>query len=505
MANKLFDQVQIDAIPSNYFDLTHDVKLTAQMGNLIPCLAMELIPGDDINLSNESLTRFAPLIAPVMHRFDITVHYWFVPNRLIWNGWEEFITSAGSGTPLSAPYFILDNTMTATQKKFADYMGIPPITVGGSAMNINALPFAAYQKIYNEWYRDQNLIPEVPDTLTNGLNLFSDFMNMRRRAYEHDYFTSALPFAQKGNPVDINSALVRLRSDWTSTTDNPAFENAAGVQTAGNVQNTNVGIQVGSDIPMAYNPNESLEVPPTSVNELRIATKLQMFLERLARAGGRYIETILSQFGVRTKDDRLQRPEYIGGSKTPVIISEVLNTTGEDGGLPQGNMAGHAVAVGEGSTSRYYSTEHGWLIGIISIMPKTAYMQGIPRQFLTREATDYAWPLFANLGEQEVKTAEIYAWTPNQLETWGYLPRYTEYKYMPNRVAGDFRTSLSYWTGVRIFANEPALNQDFIEADPADVNRIFAVTDPNVDNLYIQILHKIGAKRKLPFYGTPYL
>lgn len=196
-----------------------------------------------------------------------------------------------------------------------------------------------------------------------------------------------------------------------------------------------------------------------------------------ARGGTRYIESILSHFGVKSSDSRLQRPEYITGVKTPVVISEVLNTSGTVDQLPQGNMAGHGIAVSSGRSGSYYCEEHGYIIGIMSVMPKTAYQQGIPRTFLKFDPLDYFWPSFANIGEQEVANRELFAFTNTGSNTFGYVPRYAEYKFMPSRVAGDFATSLDYWHLGRIFNTQPSLNGTFIECTPEATDRIFAVTD----------------------------
>lgn len=215
---------------------------------------------------------------------------------------------------------------------------------------------------------------------------------------------------------------------------------------------------------------------------------------------------------MRTSDKRLQRPEYITGVKTPVIISEVLNTTGQvldpeidAKPLPQGNMAGHGVSVGTGKVGSFFCEEHGFIIGIMSVMPKPAYMQGIHRQYSKLDPLEYYWPDFAHIGEQEIKNRELYAFTDKSSEIFGYIPRYSEYKYQPSRVAGEFRSSLEYWHLARKFGNLPTLSQQFIEMNPADVTRIFAVEDEGSDNLYCHVLHKIKARRPMPVFGTPML
>ena len=504
MAKNIFNSIQLKKPKKNFFDLTHDVKLSTNMGQLTPILTLEVVPGDSIELGCESIIRFAPMVAPVMHRMDVTMHYFFVPNRILWPNWEKFITNNGpdgTGPDYVAPYLngeyfkpYLGGTPYA---KFADYLGIPPIANSGLPMNISALPFAAYQAIYNAYYRDQNLVPEVDYVLTDGDNTanIAELAKMRLRAWEHDYFTASLPFAQKGAAVDIPLGAVNGDANIYSNVGNTTLSGSSGSPVM--IGDTNVG---KTDL---WAQTDGLTVEPTTINDLRRAYRLQEWLEKNARGGTRYIESILSHFGVKSSDARLQRPEYITGVKTPVVISEVLNTSGTQDQLPQGNMAGHGIAVSSGKSGSYYAEEHGYIIGIMSVMPKTAYQQGIPRTFLKLDPLSYFWPSFANIGEQEVLQAELYAWTADNYDTFGYVPRYAEYKYMPSRVAGDFRTSLDYWHLGRIFGSSPTLSQEFIECTPEDTERIFAVTDPDAEKLYCHVLNKIKAVRPMPKYGTP--
>jgi len=505
MAKNIFNSIQLKKPKKNFFDLTHDVKLSANMGELTPILTLEVVPGDKIDLGCESIIRFAPMTAPVMHRMDVSMHYFFVPNRILWPNWEKFITNngpTGTGPDIVAPYLPFNGyTSSPSSKRLLDYMGLPTLDVTtGTVTNISALPFAAYQCVYNEYYRDQNLIAPVDYVLEDGDNdsHFGILTKLRNRAWEHDYFTASLPFAQKGAAVDI--PLGAVNGDAAIYANSPA----------GNT--TLAGTPYVIDLQGDFNPaiatdiwaqTDGLQVEPTTINDLRRAYRLQEWLEKNARGGTRYIESILSHFGVKSSDARLQRPEYITGVKTPVVISEVLNTSGTEDQLPQGNMAGHGIAVSSGKSGSYYAEEHGYIIGVMSVMPKTAYQQGIPRTFLKLDPLDYFWPSFANIGEQEVQVQELYAFTPNHEGTFGYVPRYAEYKYMPSRVAGDFRNSLDYWHLGRIFDNEPTLSQEFIECTPEDTSRIFAVTDPDAQKLYCHVLNKIKAVRPMPKYGTP--
>ena len=505
MGKNIFNSVQVEKPKKNVFDLSHDVKMSMKMGQLTPVLVTECVPGDSFQIGCDSLIRFAPMVAPVMHRMDVSVHYFFVPNRLTWDNWEKFIVDAN--TPHVLPYLprYTDSAyLPATPGKFLDYMGVPP-NVAGTTAQLNALPFAAYQAIYNEYYRDENLCPEVDYKLVDGNNnsagpTWQVLLEMRNRSWEHDYFTSSLPFAQKGTAVDIPIGSIDndVAVNWNS------LENAHTAVTYDGTNSQTIGSSAGVSTigtPEMIAKTSDIDIQPTTINDLRRAFRLQEWLEKNARGGTRYIENILMHFGVRSSDKRLQRPEYITGLKTPVIISEVLNTSAT-AGEPQGNMAGHGVAVSTGKYGNYFCEEHGYIIGIMSVMPQPAYQQGIPKTYLKNDPLDFFWPSFAHIGEQPVQNNELFAYTATGEDTFGYVPRYAEYKYQASRVAGDFRTILDYWHLGRIFATQPALNQTFIECTPEQVERIFAVQDGE-DNLYCQIMHKIKAVRPMPKFGTP--
>lgn len=508
------NSVRVDTPRRNFHDLTHDVKTTLDMGNLVPICVQECVPGDQFKISGKALVRFMPLVSPAMHRFDVSIHYFFVPNRLLWDKWEDFITGREDVAHPVLEY----NSATYNTYRLMDYMGLNPRTLGGpagSAVSINPFPFAAYQLIYNEWYRDQNLISEVDYKLLDGAvpsDQFPHLLGLRKRSWEHDMFTAALPFAQAGAPVDIplGTGVVTLNGESAlpGLVRPAADHDNLGVGTLDSGVGTNPGqfqYDNGSKIPAVYDPNGTLQttLEPTTINSLRRAFALQRWLERIGRTGRRYVEYLKGVWDVQSDDARLQRPEYITGTKSPVIISEVLNTTGEiaEGGLPQGNMSGHGISVTTGNFGSKFCKEHGWIIGVMSVMPKTAYMQGIPRHFIKQEVTDYLTPDFENIGEQEVYNMELYANAAEPRGTFGYMPRYAEYRYNPSYVCGNFKDDLDFWHLARKFDTEPALNKQFVECDPG--KRIFAVVEEGTDSIVVQVLNNIGAVRPLSKFGTP--
>lgn len=471
------------------FDLSHEKKLTVEAGRLIPVLCEEVVPGDVFNISSEFLIRLQPLVSPAYVRLNAYIHYFFVPNRLLWSDWEKFI----SGDDLAIPTIYLDSSSLQTGTLW-DYFGLPTKSgqVSG-ALEVLRMPFQAYNLIYNEYYRDQNLVGEV------GLDPANVIWWPYKRAWSKDYFTGALPWAQKGDPVQfpvVNTVNYKSNAQ--------AKLSSNGANATGTISATSGAIKAGVD-------NIKIENIDTissffTINNFRFAYRLSRWLEKQARAGSRYIETIAAHFNIIGDDARLQRPEYIGGGKSNILISEVVNNYGrkleDTQALPQGNLAGHGISVGETNKAYYKSTEHGWIIGIFSIIPEADYFQGVHKKFTRQFVTDYYWPEFANLGEQEVKQREIYATGSGSDENvFGYQSRYAEYRHAMNSIHGDFRTTMKAWHDAREFSAAPNLNQTFIECTPG--NNFFAV--PATRNYLVNIYHRIDALRPMPADNSPLL
>lgn len=529
-----FNSVWIKKPKRNLFNMSHEVKMSMNMGKLVPFFCQDVIPGDTFGVNSETMIRFAPMLAPIMHRVNVYTHFFFVPNRLVWNDWEEFITGGQDGQSLPVAPAFKTSEITRFEGGFfgsgslLDYMGIPPLddsTEYSPDYTFSALPFRAYQLIYNEYYRDQNLSDEIDFSRESGLiyeeNEVNKLLALRNRCWEKDYFTSALPFTQRGSEVTLplsgdatvfyeQQTGIKSGRFLVGNAGSPIDKEMIPVSNAdGTISNFQEYNGDGTKYPFDYDPAGSLKadlstVNATTINDLRTAARLQEFLERNAVAGARYKEQIAAHFGVRTSDARLQRPEYLGGGKAPVVISEVLQTSSTDDSSPLAEMAGHGISVGNTNRFKKFFEEHGYIIGIMSILPRTAYQQGTPRHFLRNDKFDYFFPEFAHLGEQPIYSQELYTGaTVSPEKVFGYTPRYSEYKYIPSRVAGDFRNSLNFWHMGRIFSGEPLLNESFVTSNPTD--RIFAVTDSQYHHLWVQIYNNVRAIRPIPKFSTPNL
>ena len=502
----IYESVEVDRVRRSSFDMSFYRKFSCKMGQLVPIYLQEIYPKDEFFVSSEVMIRLAPMIAPLMHRVNVFVHYFFVPNRIVWSEWEDFITGGEDGTLTPTfPEAGLNNAL-AGNGSLADYLGVPdPVGDVGGILDVkfSRIPFRAYTKVYNDYYRDENVDPEIAIDPDVGVEIF----NLRFRRWEKDYFTSALPFAQRGDAVGIPVDFIyKTGSDVVGSADDVV---------APLINDANDFLKAGTALAAQDARIENLETDGVSVdiNELRRSSAIQRWLELSARGGARYIEIIKAHFDVTSDDARLQRAEYLGGGRQPIVISEVLNTSAT-AGEPQGNMAGHGISVGTTNSFKKMFTEHGYVIGIMSVIPRTQYQQGIDRHWSRRERFDYMWPIFADLGEQEVKNKELY-WNrsdgvapnpdpPTDPEgIFGYQQRFADLRENCSSVHGDFRAGLDFWHMGQIYDAPPALNSQFVSS--ANVtDRIFAVQD-GTDTLWCQVFNLVGARRALPYFSKPEL
>ena len=485
MSNSVFQRVAGLHPGMSVFDLSYTKLFTCDMGKLIPVMCDEVVPGDIFKIGNQSVIRMQPLVAPVLHEINAYVHYFFVPYRLLWDGWETFITGGADGAdastlPLWSP------SVAPDVGSLWDYFGFPVGVVPTATSAPISFPLTAYNMIFNEYYRDETIQP--PALLTSE--------TLKPRNWEKDYFTSSLPWQQRGIAPALPISGV-TKAVWpTEVSTGTSFP------------------VLGDSLSLVYKPrdnwsrgllnNNTVDLSSAStfnVADLRLAFQIQKWMERNARAGARYTESLQAHFGVSPRDERLQRPEYIGGSKSPVIVSEVLQTSSTDGTSPQGNMAGHGVSASSTFCGKYRATEHGLIIGILSIMPRTMYQQGMDRQWLRRSRYDFYFPEFANLSEQAILNCELYA-TANEATNkaiFGYQGRYDEMRTKRNMVCGQMRSTFDYWHLGRIFSTAPALNSTFLLCVPD--KRIFAA--PSEPGFIVQFANLIKAWRPMPIQSDP--
>lgn len=518
MASKIFRQISGLRPGRSVFDLSYDKKFTCDMGQLIPIMCDELVPGDTFVISNEIVIRFQPLVHPILHEVNAYVHYFFVPYRLLWEDWENFITGGVDGDwgKNSDGEFNVEpplwNPINYSVGSLWDYFGYP-IDVKPNGRFPLDFPRIAYNFVYNEYYRDQNLQDEI--LLNNEFVL--------NRAWEKDYFTSALPWQQRGTaPAFPIHGTTSAQWDFPAayppvvTTQNETQNIYASGLANLNLRSTGdtpltdaqLRVRLGSDI-LNNNQIDLSKLVTFDVADLRLAFQVQKWMERNARSGARYTEFLRSHFGVSPRDERLQRPEYIGGSKSPIIISEVLQTSGSDRqnegtqATPQGNLAGHGITADRSYVSKYRATEFGLIIGLLSVMPRSAYSQGIDRQWLRRTRYDFYFPEFANLSEQAIEQVEIYA-DSSEVENkkiFGYQGRYDEMRFKRSMICGLMRTDFENWHLGRKFTNPPLLNEQFIECSPNELKRVFAV--PSEPGLVVNFANFIKAIRPMPFASQP--
>lgn len=471
------------------------------MGQLIPIGLTEVLPGDTIQQATSALVRMSPLLAPVMHPLHARIHHWFVPHRLVWEDWEDFITGGADGMDASVFPTIAAGSFgpgsSITTGQLADYYGLPPGNVSALG-SVSALPFRGYNLIWNEWYRDQDLQTEASISYASGTDALTYTPTPKNVAWEKDYFTSARPWPSKGPDITIPMAEtapvvadggLRVEDSSSGTESNlvykTSFNGALGPQ-------SNTGWADGEQAVYVSGLEADLQAAPGTINELRTAFALMRYQEARARYGSRYVE-YLRYLGVKSSDARLQRPEYLGGGKQTIQFSEVMQTApGTDSAEDTvGALKGHGIGAMRSNRYRRFFEEHGYIHSFISVKPKTIYAQGVPRTWNRRTKEDFFQKELQFIGQQEVYNKEIYGLSATPNGIFGYQDRYDEYRRQESTIAGEFRNTLDYWHMARIFSSEPALNASFVEAVPTE--RIFA--DNASDVLWIMANHSIQARR----------
>lgn len=518
------------------FSLSNYKLFTCDMGELVPCGIFEVLPGDTVQQATSALIRCSPMVAPPMHPVHMRIHHWFVPHRLVWEDWEDFITGGPDGMDASVfPTITIGGGSGAAVGSLADYLGVP---TGVNNIEVSALPFRAYAMIYNEWYRDQDLITPLVIDETSGADTTTN-TTLQNCAWEKDYFTSARPWEQKGPAITIPLGTSAPLGGIAAVTGFGIKNNVAGFGPTANVHD-GLGIldtyatadalwgsasnnepmmrqidvsgtkypQIGAYLGGAMLGSGSTPYADLSaasavtVNILREALALQRFEEARARYGSRYVE-YLRYLGVRSSDARLQRPEYLGGGKQTIQFSEVLQTApGEDEPSDTvGALKGHGIGAMRSNRYRRFFEEHGYVISLMSVKPKTIYAQGLPRHWNRRVKEDFWQKELQHIGQQEVLNKELYAAAAQPNGTFGFQDRYDEYRRQESTIGGEFRTTLNYWHFARIFGSEPALNETFVKSVPTDL----PFASPSTDVLYVMANHSIQARRLVSPTGSSFI
>lgn len=491
------------------FSLSHYRLFSAKMGYIVPIGLVECLPGDTFQHATSLFLRVSPLVTPVMHPVHVVMHHWFIPTRLLWGSWEDFITGGPDGLNNSEYPVITAPTVGFAVGSLADYLGVPTSI---PSLEVSALPFRAYALLYNECYRDQDLEDELALSFDDGADTTTS-VALQRSDWSRDYFTTARPWPQKGPqvtvPVNAPTGTFAIQSDGPFQLLEPT-EGVSSNLYAANDPGVNKHIYgayrtTGDEGPLQYHSGLKFassggELGSVDVNQLREAFALQRFEEHRALYGSRYVE-YLRYLGVKSSDARLQRPEYLGGTRQTIQFSEVLQTA--EGNDPVGTLRGHGIGASRTPRYRRFFEEHGFVLSVMIVRPISVYMQGLARMWNRRVKEDYFQKELQHIGQQEVLTKELYAGSstgPTSDDTvFGYQNRYDEYRAQNSYVSGEFRTILDSWHMARNFSNEPVLNADFINAVPT--TRVFAAQEN--DTLYCMANHSLQARRIMSRLGNP--
>ena len=540
-------------IPRSRFDMPCNVKFTGNTGDLIPFYVCEVLPGDTFDVNTSIVCRLQTLIHPIFDNIYLDTYYFFVPNRLVWDNWQHFMGEPNQAwvptqdwtVPTIQRRVVFDKTDSEATSTYnydlcfkdtiVDYMGIGADAItnidktGFTMAGINALPIRAYNKIYDDWFRDENLID--PINLYTGDNTVDGYSSAAyavdplkggkcyKAAKLHDYFTSALPQAQRGNPVMLTTNAFSVPVTSQTTTHAQGSSGLRGGTGSTHVVrvDSNHFLNMGNDATTggnAFYPNNlwadfaagtSLGI---SINDLRMAFQVQKFMERSARGGARYIELIKSMFGVTSPDARLQRSEYLGGHRVPINIHQIVNTT-ETVDTPLGNTGAMSVTSDVHNDFIHSFTEHGYVIGICCVRYKHSYPQGMDRMWSRSTKFDYYFPVFANIGEQPIRNREIFFSNNagDQFNVFGYQEAWADYRYKPNRVMGEMRpninNTLASWHLSDSYTSQPILSKAWIQEDLAPIDRALAVSHYVADQMLFDILVNNKATRPMPLYSIP--
>lgn len=547
-ANSRFatNPVRLDMSRSR-FSRNFSHKTTFNAGQVIPFYVDEVLPGDTFQVRTSKVVRMQTLLTPVMDNVYLDTYYFFVPNRLVWEHWKQFMgENTESAWIPTVEYEVPQLTAPAggwSVGTLADYMGIP---TGVAGLSVNALPFRAYALIMNEWFRSENLtdplqIP-VDDATVAGVNSGNFVTDVAKGGLPfvankfRDYFTSCLPSPQKGPDVTVSVAAgdipvstgideipqpwigntspdygLRVRgtgNSWAAYLAGPSSlvssQNDAFIYNADSVTGDYRAV-----IPSNLWAHIDGNVTVATINQLRTAFQIQKFYERSARGGSRYIETLKAHFGVTSPDARLQRPEYLGGNRIPITINQVIQNSGTvEGSTPLGDTGAMSLTTDVHSDFTKSFVEHGFVIGVMVARYDHTYQQGIERFWSRKSMFDYYWPEFANIGEMAVLNKEIYAQgNATDDEVFGYQEAWADYRYKPSRVSGEMRSayeqSLDVWHLADDYSSQPALSDSWIHEDPANINRVLAVSDNLANQFFCDIYVQNKSTRNMPLYSIP--